>query len=293
MESLRNTYIHLHEAIHLFLSRHLRFRQQAVHDDIAGDFWRCLGVQPDWVDLFVAANPEYSNGLLYVNPGLESDENCLEKVALLMDYALRWKKFSTTRWLGFGISCQYLALSLAVGLDEVVKIVRNDSRVSDYYLHGYTRLDLTVRRYTVVSAVAVRVADAMAQPLLEDDRLLRHLDDIEDAMQNELGLIRNMGWYSLSRLSAIVGSECNPQEVRQWTVDAALKTASFIVRKCVLPYKAPPFSHTFGATSALHVFNQITAAVKQCEFRLCSCQSSQEQSPLIVNRVAQWCCQCL
>ncbi len=38
-----------------------------------GRFGRFLGIEPEWVDLFIEVRPLWGTGLLYVNPDLLND----------------------------------------------------------------------------------------------------------------------------------------------------------------------------------------------------------------------------
>ncbi len=248
IEALRNTYGPLHDKVAAFLVQHLRFREQSHQHDQVAAFWRALGVEADWIDLMVGVNPQFDGSLLYVNPSLKEDGECLDKVFICIVYCMKWKKFSVTRWLGFGSSCRLLTLSLAVGIQRITQMARDDANVSDYHLHGFSRCSHDVRKYAVVASIVTWVADAFAQPLMQDDRLLRQLSEVQEAVEHEVRTIQATSLYALKRLADIIG-DVSPVQVRQWLVECAFKTASFISRKVIAPCKELPYPWACGKTS--------------------------------------------
>ena len=147
IESLRNSFTHVHAKVGVFLQRHPAFADQPhCEEDQASQFWQYMGVAPHWIELFVEVNPRWEGGKLWANPHLQADPECWDKVSVLVMYLLKWKKFSETRWATVGSSCRAFLGSLLVGLDELVAIARADSTVSDFHLHGYTKCNKAVRR---------------------------------------------------------------------------------------------------------------------------------------------------
>lgn len=242
IESLRNSFTHVHAKVGVFLQRHLAFADQPhCEEDQASQFWQYVGVAPHWIELFVEVNPRWEGGKLWANPHLQADPECWDKVSVLVMYLLKWKKFSETRWATVGSSCRAFLGSLLVGLDELVAIARADSTVSDFHLHGYTKCNKAVRRYVGVAAGAAYPVEAFLIEAMTDDRLIRRLPEVQGALVSELEYLENLGPYVWQRLASIVPDTSAPEQ-QTWVLLAAHTAAAFTFRRVLWPAGAYPWS---------------------------------------------------
>ena len=121
-----------------------------------------------------------------MSPLLCDDLDAMDKVSACGVYCMRWRRFSDTRWCGIGVAARGLLKSLSIGLESLVANTRADKRVSDYFLHGFSRLSQTVKRYVATAAAATRPGEAFLLEVLRDDRLSRRVSDVHGAFNEEL-----------------------------------------------------------------------------------------------------------
>ncbi len=110
-----------------------------------------------------------------------------------MLHVWRFKKFSDGRWASVVETSKTLLASLALGLDSVVAAVRGRESETDYYLHGYTRFSVELRRACSVAAIAGNVAGQMIESLLEDDRVCLRAEELRDQLTEELEYVASLG----------------------------------------------------------------------------------------------------
>ena len=240
--SLRNSFKILHSHVHSFLMSHLQFDHVAHNFDEVAEFWQTTGIEADMIELVVDVNPWWRNGALWVSGQLEGKPDVLEKVAAVVVYMFKWRKFSDTRWCTIGTSCRDLLRSLCVGLEQLAAITRADAHVTDYHLHGIVRLSDSIRKYTVVASVVSFVPDAVLVEVMLDDRLVRRPAELHEAMVDELKWLEAIGSFTWQRLAAVVGKGVSSESLRSECVNAAHIAASYINRKvfdviCEFPWK--------------------------------------------------------
>ena len=161
IESLRNSYdllvVHLGNWIITSLSfEDWDFQHQR-------ELWTLLGLEPDRVDEFVALQLRFHGGRLKVAASYRDSPNLLESISTCLLHAWRFRKFTTSRWITVGDSCKTMVIALLTGVESLVRAVRRHPKTSDYYIHGFGRINedikksrrhffLCQRRFLVVNA---------------------------------------------------------------------------------------------------------------------------------------------
>ena len=148
--------------------------------------WVLLGVEPAWIEVVVALNPTWSDGWLYINDTDDPNESPVDLISHLFFHLMRWRRFTQSRWATTGPSCRALTASLLLGLDELVRLTRADPHVSEYHIAGFDRLSLRVLEFTITAAVASYPMENFILSLLDDDRLLRALPNLEAELEEEM-----------------------------------------------------------------------------------------------------------
>ena len=138
---------------------------------------------------------------------------------------------------------------MSVGLGALVALTRADDGISDYYLHGFSRLTRDVQVHCVLASISATPAEAVQDILMEDDRLLRHIDSMETALEHEVRQVQSIPLYVLRRLSETIG-DISVETLREHLYHSTLRTAAFVYRKCVQPYKELPYPVRFAAATA-------------------------------------------
>lgn len=101
-------------------------------------------------------------------------------------------KFSESRWLTMGPSCQAVLTAHLTGIASLITRVRADPRSSNFYLHGFARMNQGILDLCVVSEFSTPVADAIMAELLEDGRVVRRLEVLEDIVVTELRFVHKI-----------------------------------------------------------------------------------------------------
>ena len=139
-------------------------------------WWTAIGLPPKWASRLAGLNLRWDGASLRLNVGNIDPSSCdvtdvVQTARECILHVWRFKKFSEGRWASITESSKTLIASLALGLDSVVDAVRGRESETDYYLHGYTRFSVELRRACSVAAIVGNVAGHMIESLLEDDRV--------------------------------------------------------------------------------------------------------------------------
>jgi hypothetical protein len=213
IESLRNSYVSLYAHLDEHLAKVVLFDGEQT-EDFTRKWWSFMGVCVSWLDLFAEVRPYSQGGFLHVNPALLREEpvNSVSKVKDCFVYLMRWRRFVPTRWCGSGPSCRALASSEYMGLHGLVTLTRQDKSVTDFYLHGHSKLTTPVWRYMVATVGGSRPSEAFLLETLEDDRLVRRFDEMINIIMEELQYVEDVEQDVWSAL-AVVGN-CHPHDAR-------------------------------------------------------------------------------
>ena len=73
-----------------------------------------------------------------------------------------------------------------MGLEQLVKLTKEDPNVSEVHLAGFARCRFLVKKYACVASLAAFPLEAFLLEVMEDDRLCRHLPALEACVLEEL-----------------------------------------------------------------------------------------------------------
>ena len=204
-EALRNSFAALRAHIGPFLHAHLRPRDPPVPaSEAESAIWTLLGAEPEWVEVLVSLNPLWSSGWLWVNELDDQDTPLIAQVSHLIFHMMRWRQFTESRWASLGASCRALLATLLLGLSDIVAITREDPCVSEYHLGGFERLSDQVLQYAITTAAGSYPMENFILSLLNDDRLLKCLPELEEDIQEEMHYLQTLPegvWMRLAGLS--------------------------------------------------------------------------------------------
>ena len=177
IESLRNSYdllvVHLGNWIITSLSfEDWDFQHQR-------ELWTLLGLEPDRVDEFVALQLRFHGGRLKVDASYRDSPNLLESISTCLLHAWRFRKFTTSRWITVGDSCKTMVIALLTGVESLVRAVRRHPNTSDYYIHGFGRVNEDVKKLMALAAISSYISDGFLLSMLEDDRAPMKLASLE------------------------------------------------------------------------------------------------------------------
>lgn len=245
IEALRNSFSLLTKRMPVFLNRYLARRDEPVDHDAAIDFWRAMGVEASMLESVAEVHPLWENGLLCVNTSLE-EGNVIEKVSHILLYLCKWRKFTDSRWVTVGPACRTLLWGLLVGLDKWVDLTRKDPSASDAFLHGFTKLSTTMRRYCIVASLVAHVPDAVLAEALVDDRLVRRAAALKEAMLDELVWVEGIEASIWATLATVVGDSEEPMALQNTTANCCHIAAAFVQHKVFNAVEGYPWKLAVG-----------------------------------------------
>ena len=240
IEAVLNSIASLRSHLGPWLARVVSFTGAQSHD-LAGRWWRFLGIEPDWLDLFAEVRPYWSNGHLHVNPALIGDDASMSKITSCWVYCMRWQHFTESRWCGIGAACRCVLRSLSIGLEDLVKETRSNKTVSDYFLGGFTRMTAQVKRYIAVASAGTRPAEAFALEVLEDDRVVRRKRELQAALNDELAYLEALDYDVWECLANAIG-EAWHHTVRHSALHAAHTSHAFVTQRLFRELERQPWN---------------------------------------------------
>ena len=246
LEALRNSFAILHAHLPRFLATHLAFRDAIDNSSATEDFWRTMGVDVENLDRVTEVAPWWDGSHLTVCATLKDDPDCLEKVSAVFLYFCRWRAFTETRWATIGPACRALVCCLCVGLEKLVSITRADTTVTDYNLHGFSRLSPSLKKFAVIAALASVVPDALLVELLADDRVVKRSETLRETVMEEMHWIESIGDSVWARLGFVVGAHSSPSELRHCVVHSASVAFAFVHKRIFQELESLPWRLAVG-----------------------------------------------
>ena len=126
-------------------------------------------------------------------------------------------------------------------------MVRSDPSLTDFYLHGYSRLTRGVRKFVCITSLSSSVADAASYELLEDARPVRTKDAREQAVGDEFDLITAIGEFTWGRLALVADDAEYPAESLEADVtECAHVQRAFLEKRIFSELRRLPWSRAQG-----------------------------------------------
>ena len=184
-----------------------------------------------------------------MNAKLVEDPQGFEKVASMVMLMLRWRKFNESRWATLGPACRSLLCASCIGLSELVAVARASHTTSNYYLHGFDRLNEACKLYACVAAAAAYPVEAFSTHIMCDDRLCRTLPEVQAVVVEELCYVENLADAFWERLSNIVGAATS-SDLRSLAVHVAHTAVAFTYRHVLQVAVDYPYKLAYGDVGA-------------------------------------------
>ena len=108
-----------------------------------------------------------------------------------------------TRWLTVGLSSRALVRSLCLGIDDLVRFVRENQKVSEYHAHGWDRFGEDEFRYIMIVALGSYPCEAWLSEIVVDDRLGARAEELQLLIEDELAYLHGISQVSWERLSSL------------------------------------------------------------------------------------------
>ena len=260
VEAVRNSFADLMAFLGRHITANLGFDDTPFEESSVREFWLCLGVRGDYLDILCSLNLWWSGTELLVHSSWRDDPQLYEQVSKCILYLFQFRAFSDSRWATMGPSSRTLLAGLSVGLDSLVATIVRDRSTSNYYINGYAKFSPTLRHYVVVTSLASFVADAFLVGSLEDDRLALRCEELHEAMVEEIDWLLGLSVFTWLRMTNLAGGAVGPRELRTEVVLAGLTCLGFVSEKVFRVARSLPWSICRDIDGGLDALQALQAA---------------------------------
>ena len=214
IQSLRNGFDLISENVCTWLLSHVAFteRSQCVSPDKLYAQWTALGVEPKIVTVLsedLQLSWDRESQLLLIAKDWAQRKDAMEQISGALLGVWHFRTFSDSRWVSVGTSCRAVAAGLLTGLPSLVDQLREDPKISDFYIGGVSRLDDTACRFIILASLVSYVSDAALCALFEDPRLALTKDAVVDAMSGEVEWLESLDGAFWETLASAFRPEAN------------------------------------------------------------------------------------
>lgn len=192
-----------------------------IYEDYDGavplaELWEALRVKPTWIRELTALQLRFDGGGLKVASALADTPNLAQRLMDCYLYMFEFRSWSDTRWCGVGHICRRIVACLLLGLKDLVRFVLHRDGETDWYLKGFTNLNDNIVRMMCVCSLSAGVAEAPLKRVLEDDRMVRLLPQLDSLMvgEREKTMAIPMPIYELLAQHCSMESEVLASQVR-------------------------------------------------------------------------------
>lgn len=238
IEALRQSVDELVRHAPGWVARRLRF-EAAASPEVLRSLWTMVGFAGDWVDHFVELELRFDDGHLKVHPRWEADAQLPDMIMNAILFAWQWKKFSESRWMSLGASCQSLLGSLLLGLQDLVGEVLLQPGVCTYYLKGFSFLSSDALGLCALASISSFLADTILAKLLEDARVPMIYDELMQEMRWEVDYVVNLDPEVLECIARVAGMSRG--RLQEEACMSVLIQAGFFKNR-IRAAERPPFS---------------------------------------------------
>jgi hypothetical protein len=227
MESLRNAFDELETNCRPWIRSCLHYEDWGL--DCISELWTVLGISGEWLETLVELQLRFESGMLLVASAFEGNPDTENLVYHCMMHLWQFSKFTDSRWVTLGCASRSLLASTLVGLHSLVQHIMSNPASSSYYIRGFGHFDQKVHELVGIVSTSSFVADSVLQLLLEDDRVPRNIESIDNELIDEVNFVFNISsgvWRTLA-------SACNMSEgeLQDACISSALVQAGFITGK--------------------------------------------------------------
>ena len=245
-ENLGKNLSYLVQQLPTFLRMVLRVRDKPDDEEAVRTYWQCLGIASDWLGRFVAVDPLWFQGGLWVNPPNQEHAD-LEDVTAVILYLFRFRPHTESRWLSMGP----LLACVLVGFTELSSFTAKHTVSSADTLTSAAEL-LCKESFLHFAAVAALVAfpcESLLLELMEDARVCHRQQEILQCLQVEKKWLEDLPWLVWSRLDSVLGRQL-PMHLRSEVLQAAAVAQGYVHMKLFQPLAALPWSLLQGDVAA-------------------------------------------
>lgn len=239
ISSIRNAYNIIMEHVVSWLPSVLIFVVETESPEVLTELWQSLGLEDDIICLLVRYRLLWFDGALIVSADFQDDPELINELVAVLMAVWRFVFFTESRYLTIGASARTVISALLTGIGSLIGYCRSVKHCSEYYIHGFDRLGRSVRSVLTIAALGSGPAESLLDELMADDRVMRHLEHLEETVSTEMAALHNLSDRFFELVSSV--TDCTPVELRSKVVCTATSSASFIDFKIFAETRRYPF----------------------------------------------------
>ena len=245
--SYRNGYDLLMRHLPEWIRDHLRFEEPAMPPEAYEQLWASLDVQPGIAQKLVELRVLFRDGYLWVAEECKGHKNIGDDLIWALMGVWRFVPFSESRWVSVGPSTRAVVSSHLLGLSSLVAQVRKDPRSSDFYIGGAARMNEQLMSICIIAAMSASTSESLLTTLLEDDRVMLHIEALKNTIVEEISYISNLPEWCWAQLARLCDREVC--ELRSDAISASTASACFFSWRVLSETEELPWCLTVGDIS--------------------------------------------
>jgi hypothetical protein len=251
IKSVRSSYGQLMDHLPEILPDLLEFDREEdfgrYNEDLWRQLWNALGLDPAYVHTFLDLHLRFEDGKLRARGSASHDPDLLEKVSGCLLAAWKLREFTTGRVLTLGSSARAVFVFILTGgnifVKETIRLVN-----TNYYLNGWAKLGETELLFLAISALSSFPTDTFIASILEDDRVAKHIDRLEEEMREELAYVASLPFFVYERVAECAG--CAPGDLRDRVQSATETGVAYVWNQVFTVARGRPWNLTYGNKGA-------------------------------------------
>lgn len=168
--------------------------------------WISLGVDAELADLLSEdLQLMWVDGRLQVSAEYAQTVEVVSVVQAALLGVWRFQRFTESRWSTIGSSAQGVTAAILTGLPGLVDYIYKDTSASTFFLGGWKRMVDDRLIFLVTCSIVSRVSDAMIVALMNDSRVVLHLDDLRAELLEEMAWVADLPLAVYEMLGGVCG----------------------------------------------------------------------------------------
>ena len=192
LSSLRNSIGQLHRCGKSWINQRQHFEDWLMPVDVQNVLWRCLGLPSEVIDMLLMLQLRFENGQLKVAKAQRHSKTLSNDIMNVLLAVWRFTEFTESRFIGLGSCARTMIASTLLGLEDLIKFIRDRPNESQWYLNGFSRYDAGVKELMCICAFAAFLPESLISILMADDRLTEVHSQIQEEIADEMSWIHGV-----------------------------------------------------------------------------------------------------
>ncbi|CAK0902148.1 unnamed protein product [Prorocentrum cordatum] len=204
------------------------------------ELWACFELEDDVVEVLVNCRVLWRRGRLEARDQVQHVTGTIGDISGALVGAWRFVKFSESRWLGLATSGRPLVAAHLLGIGGLIEFARQGKDNAEYRIRIYSRFKEDARLLVSIASLSCGAAEAAANCLLQDGRLLRNYDIIQRAVEDNAAFVHGISYGIFEHVAAEMfggdGVSFRSKVVLSTTIGAGFMSNRFFDKGSELPW---------------------------------------------------------